>query len=181
MPALRGFAFGLITGGLLVGGALAMHQPVRTKPKPEPVEWDAVPARVKSYLASQAPSVQGYTATKFATGDTTVYRVLHDQHPNSVDAALTDKGVLLTWRRNHTGWKAAVPQEVKDHFRAAMPEGRVIGYDDYDSVMYMYTALVEHQGKGYKLSLSSVDGLEIEELEDWQWNLYKDAAEKQGK
>lgn len=178
MSSLRGFALGVITGGLLVGGALAMHQPVKTKPKPEPVDWADAPARVKSYLASQVPAVKDFTVTRFSTGDTAVYRAVHDQQPDSIDAALTDKGVLLSWRRNHTGWKANVPQEVKDHVRAAMPEARVIGYNDYDSVMYMYSALVEHKGKGYKLTLSSVDGLEIEEMAEWQWSLYRDQVEK---
>ncbi len=171
----RGVAVGLVCGVLLGGGAMAMMQPVKTKPKPVPVAIADVPEAVLSYVRAQAPKadLDAAEATVFQTGALTVYRVTSNQGAEVVDATLTDTGVLLAWKRQHTGGAALVPEQVKSHVRAALPGCTLHGLNDYDSILYIYTAEVEKDGAFYRVSLSSVEGLEIEEMADWQVSVLK--------
>lgn len=176
-----GFAAGLAAGALcggLIAGAVAMTQPIKSTPKPADIAFADMPGPVKSYLKSQTAWLTDGQAKVFETGPAKIYVVDADNGPTAIGAYVTNKGVLLNWKRNHSGLSAVVPQQVKDHFAEAMPDAKLLGYQDYDSVMYIYNAIMEKDGKGYRLSLSSVSGMEIEELPDWQMNAYKRTLEK---
>lgn len=173
-----GFALGVLCGAMLVGGLGAgagMLQPVKTQPVRQSIEMKDVPEVIRTYIRGLGPNIDldKATATSFATGATTIYRVEENDGEEVLDASFTQRGVLLSWKRQHTGATALVPGGVTEGFQEALPGGKVLGCGDFDSLMYMYRGVIEKDGKYYKALLSSVDGLEIEEMAEWEVSVYK--------
>lgn len=169
---LTGLACGVAATGL-VAGAVAVSQPIKTRPKPEEVSWESVPAKIKSYLAKQAPGIEFAEIHRFATGEAEIYELKSKDTPIDLQTTITNLGVMLHWNKFDSNLKAEVPDQVKEHFRQAMPEARFLGFNDHDTVQYLYSAVAERDGKCYRLTLSAIAGVEIEELSDWQADVYR--------
>lgn len=178
MSTTKGFTLGLITGTLLTSGvigvaAIAM-QPIKQRPQRQPIALEAAPKAVQDYIKKDAPGVKGFTGEVITTGDVQVFSFESETAPQQVRLSLTQSGALLNWGLHDNEAGNAVPAEVRAHFAQAMPGAKVFDYGLYNTLGNIYTAWIEKDGKGYTLSLSSSNGLEIEEMQEWVHDVHKD-------
>lgn len=178
MSTTKGFTLGLITGALLTSGAIGVAaiamQPIKQRPQRQVIALEAAPRAVQDYLNKDAPGLKGFTGEVITTGDVQVFTFESETALQQVRVALTHSGALLNWGLHDNEAGSAVPAEVREHFAKALPGAQVLDYGLYNTLGNIYTAWVEKDGKGYTLSLSASNGLEIEEMQDWVYKVHKE-------